>query len=699
MIRGNLEYNVKDETVSRNKCIHEHRKGNVNCQEESNFLELNDDFESVFWQLLQYKTIRHLDKAYSASFEIGMLSGFETYDSGIKSRIEKLNEEGEEGVEDDESSSKEYDLIESRNKRTSQDRNIVKGLISSYRKRFDDLPPHPKQSRLILELEEQISNQEKSLVFARRVPTVYELSKRLLHRYEKEIVINKQLEPLLKNKRTSSKELKYLIKLYENREVLENIDEIGDKLINKSLVKRFLNKTDYSEIIKLRWFVYAFIESNDTKNDFSKEVKRYFIEDLINASKSFQVAIISALKKYETSFFKDLLNEETSSGEPEENTKYFFQNYFKKGGPEKNRYRSKLLTETWFDINPILLIKSFRPELFKWESVTNTEEVDSKKKVSNRKQLTDSLEVFNKDVTESNGIIKFSSELNSSTYITQLLINYCADELENWFNHQPRQTLEVLKTDLAVLSRIILNIFRNGSGLLAGYIAEKADEDFYKVLGILLAEEGATFGNVLDEIKIIINDFDLIVQQNFNENDIADTLKRIDTVYKSLSPVYGTTGKDKIDKSIMAARFRLPGFPYSLITTDIFREGEDLHTYCQNVYHYGIAWNPSDMQQRTGRIDRINSMSYRKIKKSDELNFGNKVQVFYPYLKDSIEVNQVIKLLRKLDHFIKTFNDLESDNKDLDTKNFINEEVLINSIPVRFTERVKSKYDIDKFIG
>src|SRR5690606_16566742 len=146
---------------------------------------------------------------------------------------------------------------------------------------------------------------------------------------------------------------------------------------------------------------------------------------------------------------------------------------------------------------------------------------------------------------------------------------------------------------------ILINIFRNGSGLLPGYIIENSESDFSAGLKELITKIDSPFNFVLAEIQTIITDFDLIVQSNF---DIKDE-NSINKVLRNLTPIVGTTGQDKIDRGILAAKFRMPGYPYVLITTDILREGEDLHTYCQNVYHYGVAWNPSDMQQRTGRVD------------------------------------------------------------------------------------------------
>jgi hypothetical protein len=50
-----------------------------------------------------------------------------------------------------------------------------------------------------------------------------------------------------------------------------------------------------------------------------------------------------------------------------------------------------------------------------------------------------------------------------------------------------------------------------------------------------------------------------------------------------------------------------------LITTEVLQEGEDLHTFCSRVVHYGITWTPSAMEQRTGRVDRIGSLTHRRL--------------------------------------------------------------------------------------
>ncbi|WP_336733854.1 helicase-related protein [Chryseobacterium sp. VD8] len=299
--------------------------------------------------------------------------------------------------------------------------------------------------------------------------------------------------------------------------------------------------------------------------------------------------------------------------------------------------------------------------------------------------------ILNKSYTKKSNVINIG-ELKNTTFLTRFLIEYCDNEFRNWINKRLNTQTEIFLLDLKVLNVILKNIFRNGSGLLAGFLADSQNEEFEEILFNLITKD-APFHFVLEEIKTIINEFDLIVSSNFDTKDE----KRIESVLRNLVPVIGTSGQDKRNRGIIASQFRMPGMPYVLVTTDIFREGEDLHTFCQNIYHYGIAWNPSDMEQRTGRIDRINSLSYRKLNKSQELDFQNKIQVFYPYLKHSVEVNQVVQLFLNLNKFIQTFNTISIDNY-YESKIDVNKEIGSNEIPEPIKDRLHSIYDVKDFI-
>jgi hypothetical protein len=160
------------------------------------------------------------------------------------------------------------------------------------------------------------------------------------------------------------------------------------------------------------------------------------------------------------------------------------------------------------------------------------------------------------------------------------------------------------------------------------------------------------------------------------------------------APVVPASGEHSKDVSGIATQFRMPGFPYVVITTDVLKEGEDLHTYCSDIYHYGIAWNPSDMEQRTGRIDRINSKSYFKLKEAKEVTFDNSLHVFYPYLSDTLEVNQVAKVFKKMNAFIDTFYDVTIK---IEKESTTSSDEIVSHIPPQIKRQLSSKYDYDTF--
>ncbi|HEX7159574.1 MAG TPA: DEAD/DEAH box helicase [Edaphobacter sp.] len=69
--------------------------------------------------------------------------------------------------------------------------------------------------------------------------------------------------------------------------------------------------------------------------------------------------------------------------------------------------------------------------------------------------------------------------------------------------------------------------------------------------------------------------------------------------------------------------FNTPFFPEVLVASSVMAEGVDLHIDCSHVIHYDLDWNPSTLEQRTGRLDRLGSKAER--------NHTN-IMVFEPYM-------------------------------------------------------------------
>lgn len=69
--------------------------------------------------------------------------------------------------------------------------------------------------------------------------------------------------------------------------------------------------------------------------------------------------------------------------------------------------------------------------------------------------------------------------------------------------------------------------------------------------------------------------------------------------------------------------FNTPFYPEVLIASSVMAEGVDLHRNCRYVIHHDLCWNPSMLEQRTGRVDRIGAKT--------EL-CGRPIHVYLPYV-------------------------------------------------------------------
>ncbi|MBO9484527.1 hypothetical protein [Salinisphaera sp. G21_0] len=193
---------------------------------------------------------------------------------------------------------------------------------------------------------------------------------------------------------------------------------------------------------------------------------------------------------------------------------------------------------------------------------------------------------------------------------------------------------------------------------------------------------------------------DLIIKTNIPEV-FDEPLERRRTFLSHrlnpVSPVIGATGETAGNRSAQARKFRMPGYPLALISTDVFQEGEDLHTFCDSIYHYGLSGTPIGIEQKTGRVDRVNSLVQRRFinhhhqqKITDSSDF---IQVTFPHIRESIERLQVRQLCHNLNDFIKSlheFGDSSTVRKDLiDTQEALSDK---SEIPPQITTPLESPY-------
>ncbi|YAL84524.1 helicase-related protein [Dermacoccaceae bacterium W4C1] len=101
----------------------------------------------------------------------------------------------------------------------------------------------------------------------------------------------------------------------------------------------------------------------------------------------------------------------------------------------------------------------------------------------------------------------------------------------------------------------------------------------------------------------------------------AGTGRRSGMSLGTVRRAYGQT--DRGTRERLTAAFNTPFAPDLLVASSVMGEGIDLHQECRFVIHHDLDWNPSVLEQRTGRLDRIGSLAER---------LQGDIEVFEPYL-------------------------------------------------------------------
>lgn len=115
--------------------------------------------------------------------------------------------------------------------------------------------------------------------------------------------------------------------------------------------------------------------------------------------------------------------------------------------------------------------------------------------------------------------------------------------------------------------------------------------------------------------------------------------------------VTGST-KPKIRDQVMQG-FNSPLFPQILISTSVMGEGVDLHRFCRHVIHHDLCWNPSTLEQRTGRVDRLRCWAE---------STGYPIRVYEPFLAGSAD-EKMFRVVRDRERW---FNIVMGQRFDLD---------------------------------
>lgn len=251
----------------------------------------------------------------------------------------------------------------------------------------------------------------------------------------------------------------------------------------------------------------------------------------------------------------------------------------------------------------------------------------------------------------------------------------------------------VIRTAHGVIDLYLARMMQ-GTGNLTAASRAKWIEDF---VGLLAGQRAGSGFSTYYELAQIAEHLEQIIKNNIPE--IMDLNRERYTIYLSqtlnpVSPVIGASGLTT-GRSSQARKFRMPGYPLVLISTDVFQEGEDLHTFCDSVVHYGLSGSPVSLEQKTGRVDRVGSIAQRRLTALERDPADEEyIQVTYPFVKESIESLQIRQICVNYNLFIESLHDVTSTEGAADDS--INLPDAIDSkqpIPDRIPTRLESPYN------
>ncbi len=144
------------------------------------------------------------------------------------------------------------------------------------------------------------------------------------------------------------------------------------------------------------------------------------------------------------------------------------------------------------------------------------------------------------------------------------------------------------------------------------------------------------------------------------QNAMYEATRMRDTGFVVL--VDGSTPQERRER--VFAGFNSPLLPEILICTSVGQEGIDLHRHCRNVIHYDLAWNPAVLEQRTGRVDRIGSKTFRERAATDATDLARAfLDVGVPFLAGTYDERMYEELRIRAQTFeVLTGGDVTADN-------------------------------------
>jgi hypothetical protein len=635
LIRRVTKMRVDGKTHTKNMYRREWRAGGVEVHD--NPIAVADDRRRLVVALVQKKVSELLaDARFGAAFQIGMLASFESFQQTFANRTK----EGEEQIFDD--ASENASDVE----RRGVDVGEINRLAKSYRAKFKAELPHPKMDALVDALRSSWAAGRKSLIFVRRVASVVELRRRLNIEYDTWLRERMRRELPLSMRPG-------LDDLWKDYYASKDIRRESD-------ITEGQDKDDEADTGGTDTFFAWFFRGEPRPNVIS--------------GATIQQRFINASGPYAT-FFEDNYAADLLGCRPQD---VFGRLTTALGVPEAE-WRSELMRRAapfFGDAKKVTRRERFHAaqaatvSLLKdtpgpWQALAR-EVWHAKFEGTERNKLKQT-----PDVAEALKTLTFFTELRTRPALRQALWPAPASENTKQAFREREQRAEVLAS-AARLGHAFIDLYCLTMRRIGSFAARTREADgdgesgtaqeITEYLDLLEAQMAspppAREWGAYDELAEIAAHHSLILDVNAHElrdAPLPTAAREFGKLLGRQQPVAGMAAQ--INRTLIR-QFRMPGYPFVLVTTDLLQEGEDLHTFCSSVYHYGISWTPSAMEQRIGRIDRVRSQTERRLGSlARALHGDDKLQVFLPYLEDTVEVLQIDRVLERMNTFLRLMHE------------------------------------------
>lgn len=641
-----IRSNGKD--LTKNQYRREWRQGGVSSHDDP--IQVRDDRERLVVALVQKKVAELLgSERFNASFQMGMLASFESFLETAK--VKKVEEEA--GTFDD------ADQTEDQLERDGIDIHAVNALARDYHRRFNAEMPHPKMDAVVESLQENWKKGEKALIFVRRVASVTELKRKLDNAYNDWLIgkLRKEL-PAAVLPRFEQEVSRFV------RERTEQYDKL-DRSVAAAIETNGLNAID-DEVQStappdeggLDTFFAWYFRGEGPKGVVSgANVQRRFIQRGTVYATFFEDNYVAFLLECEPGEVGGRLakalkvDERRLRAELQERSRSFL-------GQTK-----KIARGDHFEAVQAAAVEWLArvPGPFQDHA-----QIIWHERFEQLKRPNHSLEALALgDVHEQQ---TFFTELRKRAKLRKHLWPEVVGKDFRAIFRERELRAQLLGTAArlghAFIDLYIMTIKRLGSLDLRTQ-EEKEDrssamndriQQYLAILEdqLLHKREWSAF----NELAAIAENYALIMDVNApdaKDTSLLETKRLFGQLLRQQQPVGGMFGG--VNQTLVR-QFRMPGYPLIMITTDVLQEGEDLHTFCSSVHHYGISWTPSSMEQRIGRIDRVRSLTDRRLAAMQEsLSGEDKLQVYFPHLQDTVEVLQVETILERMNVFLRLMHE------------------------------------------